>query len=244
MQYSVEFCGGTHLSNLAQAKFFAIVEEGSISKGVRRIMAITGDRANESIVLANQIQGMLSHARSLHGKELEAAVGELQQLLPTAVISVATKAGFKEELKALEKAMMAERKEAIAKQLEVAVADATAMVEDVKAKGENGRVAYIVDGIDSSNATKLLQKIRELDAENPYFLFSVDKVNTKVAMYALVAKEKATKTFSAKTWISEVAVVCGGKGGGSPMQAQGQSKDISNVEAAFAKAEEILKANL
>ena len=38
--------------------------------------------------------------------------------------------------------------------------------------------------------------------------------------------------------------MCGGKGGGSPMQAQGQSKDISNVEAAFAKAEEILKANL
>ena len=66
MDYSVEFCGGTHLSNLAQAKFFAIVEEGSISKGIRRIVAITGDRANESIVLANQIDGMLSHARSLH----------------------------------------------------------------------------------------------------------------------------------------------------------------------------------
>ena len=156
MNYSVEFCGGTHLSNLAQAKFFAIVEEGSISKGIRRIVAITGDRANESIVLANQIQGMLSHARSLHGKELEAAVTELQQLLPTAVISVPT----------------------------------------------------------------------------------------KVAMYALVAKEKASKTFSAKTWISEVAAVSGGKGGGSPMQAQGQSKDTSNVAAAFEKAKEILQANL
>ena len=230
MNYSVEFCGGTHLSNLAQAKFFAIVEEGSISKGIRRIVAITGDRANESIVLANQIQGMLSHARSLHGKELEAAVTELQQLLPTAVISVPTKVAFKEELKALEKTMMAERKEAVAKQLEEAV--------------EKGRVAYIVEGIDSSNASKLMQKIRELDAEGSYFLFSVDKVNSKVAMYALVAKEKASKTFSAKTWISEVAAVCGGKGGGSPMQAQGQSKDTSNVAAAFEKAKEILQANL
>ena len=244
MEYSVEFCGGTHLSNLAQAKFFAIVEEGSISKGIRRIVAITGDRANESIVLANQIQGMLSHARSLHGKELEAAVTELQQLLPTAVISVPTKVAFKDELKALEKAMMAERKEAVAKQLEVAVAQATAMVAEVKEKQEKGRVAYIVDGIDSSNASKLMQKIRELDAEGSYFLFSVDKANSKVAMYALVAKEKASKTFSAKTWISEVAAVCGGKGGGSPMQAQGQSKDTSNVAAAFEKAKEILGGNM
>ena len=63
----MEFCGGTHLSNVAQAKFFAIVEEGSISKGIRRVVAITGDRANESLVLAKQIEAMLSHARSLHG---------------------------------------------------------------------------------------------------------------------------------------------------------------------------------
>ena len=156
MNYSVEFCGGTHLSNLAQAKFFAIVEEGSISKGIRRIVAITGDRANESIVLANQIQGMLSHARSLHGKELEAAVTELQQLLPTAVISVPTKVAFKEELKALEKTMMAERKEAVAKQLEEAVAQATAMVAEVKEKQEKGRVACEINSADELLITELI----------------------------------------------------------------------------------------
>ena len=88
----------------------------------------------------------------------------------------------------------------------------------------------------------MMQKIRELDAAGNYFIFSVD--TGKVAMYALVAKEKATKTFSAKTWISEVAAVCGGKGGGSPVQAQGQSKDTSNVEAAFKKAEEIFQSSL
>ena len=167
-------------------------------------------------------------------------MAELQQTIPTAVISVATKATFKEELKKLEKTMMAERKEQIAKQLESA--EAEKVVKEVKEKQEGGRVFYTVEGIDSSNASKLMQKIRELDSESSYFIFSVD--TAKVAMYALVAKEKASKTFSAKTWISEVAAVCGGKGGGSPMQAQGQSKDPSNVEAAFAKAEEILKANL
>ena len=179
---------------------------------------------------------------NVQGKELEAAVSELQQLLGPAVISVATKAGFKEELKGLEKTMMAERKEAIAKQLEEAVSNAEAIVKEVLEKKEGGRVFYTVKGIDSGNASKLMQKVRELDPAGNYFIFSVD--DAKVAMYALVAKDKATKTFSAKTWISEVAAVCGGKGGGSPVQAQGQSKDPSNVEAAFKKAEEVFHSSL
>lgn len=240
----MEFCGGTHLSNVAQAKFFAIVEEGSISKGIRRVVAITGDRANESLVLAKQIEAMLSHARSLHGKELEAAVTELQQTIPAAVISVATKAHLKEELKSIEKMMMAEKKEVAAKQLEEALRGVEAVVKEVKEKGEAGRVFYTVDALESANATKMMQKVRELDKEGSYFIFSVDRVNPKVAMYALVAKEKGTKTFSAKTWIAAVATECGGKGGGNPTLAQGQSKDITNVEKAFQKAEEMLKESM
>ena len=220
------------------------MEEGSISKGIRRVVVITGDRANESIALAKQIEGMLSHARSLHGKELEAAVAELQQTIPAAVVSVASKAHLKEELKALEKMMMAEKKEAAAKQLEAAVAGLEAVVKDVAEKKEAGRVFYTVEGLESANATKLMQKLRELDKEGSYFFFSVDRALPKVSMYALVAKEKGTKTFSAKTWIAAVAAECGGKGGGSPMLAQGQSKDISNVEKAFQKAEEMLKESL
>ena len=169
----MEFCGGTHLSNVAQAKFFAIVEEGSISKGIRRVVAITGDRANESLVLAKQIEAMLSHARSLHGKELEAAVTELQQTIPAAVISVATKAHLKEELKSIEKMMMAEKKEVAAKQLEEALRGVEAVVKEVMEKGEAGRVFYTVDALESANATKMMQKVRELDKEGSYFIFSV-----------------------------------------------------------------------
>ena len=240
----MEVCGGTHRSNVAQAKFFAIVEEGSISKGIRRVVAITGDRANESLVLAKQIEAMLSHARSLHGKELEAAVTELQQTIPAAVISVATKAHLKEELESIEKMMMAEKKEVAAKQLEEALRGVEAVVKEVKEKGEAGRVFYTVGALESANATKMMQKVRELDKEGSYFIFSVDRVNPKVAMYALVAKEKGTKTFSAKTWIAAVAAECGGKGGGNPTLAQGQSKDITNVEKAFQKAEEMLKESM
>lgn len=44
-QHSVEFCGGTHLTNTAQAESFVVVEETAIAKGIRRISAVTGEEA-------------------------------------------------------------------------------------------------------------------------------------------------------------------------------------------------------
>lgn len=43
VNYSIEFCGGTHLNNTADAEAFVLVSEEGIAKGIRRIVAITGD---------------------------------------------------------------------------------------------------------------------------------------------------------------------------------------------------------
>ena len=43
-EYSIEFCGGTHLSNSSEVESFVITSEESVSKGVRRIVAHTGVR--------------------------------------------------------------------------------------------------------------------------------------------------------------------------------------------------------
>ena len=45
---SIEFCGGTHLSNTAEAEAFALVEETAVSKGIRRVVGITGPTAVEA----------------------------------------------------------------------------------------------------------------------------------------------------------------------------------------------------
>jgi len=53
MDYSVEFCGGTHLRNTSDAMACCVVEEGGIAKGIRRISAITGNDALMAIAETN-----------------------------------------------------------------------------------------------------------------------------------------------------------------------------------------------
>lgn len=48
-KYSIEFCGGTHLSNSAEAGCFAIVAEEGIGGGVRRVVCCTGDAARAAL---------------------------------------------------------------------------------------------------------------------------------------------------------------------------------------------------
>jgi len=55
MDYSVEFCGGTHLRNSNEIKDFAITEEESVAKGVRRIVALTFYKAHEASLRATKL---------------------------------------------------------------------------------------------------------------------------------------------------------------------------------------------
>ena len=67
--YSVEFCGGTHISNTREAKAFVILEETAVAKGFRRISAVTGEEAilavETAVVLEKEAQSLADRLKEL-----------------------------------------------------------------------------------------------------------------------------------------------------------------------------------
>jgi alanyl-tRNA synthetase len=59
---SVEFCGGTHLTNTGDAVAFSLLEESGIAKGIRRIIAVTKDKSIEAQVTHHSLSIYIHHA--------------------------------------------------------------------------------------------------------------------------------------------------------------------------------------
>src|SRR5260221_2254431 len=78
-QYSIEFCGGTHLPNTTEAAAFAITAEEASSKGIRRIVALTGDAARAASEAAAALDAQADAARRAPEQALPDLIAALQE---------------------------------------------------------------------------------------------------------------------------------------------------------------------
>jgi alanyl-tRNA synthetase len=107
---SLELCGGTHVSNTAEAKAFTLIQEEAVAKGVRRITAFTGELAEATLKTADALEAKFAKAEKLPALELGAAVTELRKEVDTADVSCVLKAGMRTRLDAMSKKYMDEKK--------------------------------------------------------------------------------------------------------------------------------------
>jgi alanyl-tRNA synthetase len=79
---SIEFCGGTHLSNTGDAAAFALLSEEGIAKGIRRIVGVTGDAAAAAIGRAAQLRERVAEVAAMPDAALEKELAAIKRASP------------------------------------------------------------------------------------------------------------------------------------------------------------------
>ena len=204
--FSKELCGGTHVGRTGEIGLCKIVSEGSISAGVRRIEAVTGEGALERFEEA---------VRSLH------RVAEMMRVSESELVEQVEKA--------LEQRRTLERQ---VDQLKAKVAQGQLSGLEQQARTVKGvRVLAVqVDGLDRQQMRALADSLRNKWKSAVIVLASAEDSN--VAIVSAVTKDLTAKVHAGKL-AGAVAQAVGGKGGGRPDMAEAGGKDASKLGAAL-----------
>ncbi|MBX9568268.1 MAG: alanine--tRNA ligase [Candidatus Obscuribacterales bacterium] len=214
---SLEFCGGTHVSNTGQIGPIKIISEGSIASGVRRVEALSGSKA--------------WHYISDNMNILQNAAGRLR-IKPQELVSQIDR--LQEQLKAKERAaQLLEEK--------LAIAQAGELLANAESFGECKLVLGQVKDV-SPDALKSLADHLRKQGEKIVAVLACAQGPEKLTLVAGVSDAAVKSGVNAGKLVKEAATICGGSGGGKPELAQAGGKDPSKIDAALAAVREQMKA--
>lgn len=216
--FDLEFCGGTHLTNSSQIGQFRIVSESGIAAGIRRIEAVTGARCYE---MSKADRSLIDEAAAVLKTPKDKIVERIEALHA--------------EVKTLEKEIA---------DIEKAKAGSFADSAVSSAKDIGGVKAVIAscDAADAATLRDTADKIRDkLDCG---VVFLAANGGDKLLFTAMATKSANEKGAHCGNIIKEAAKVAGGGGGGRPDMAQAGGKDVSKLNEALAKAEEVLASQV
>ena len=216
--FSIEFCGGTHVANTGDIMAFKILSESGVAAGVRRIEALTS-------------KGLMDYY-----EEQEQKLHEAAKMLKTTPDNMEEKISH---LQAENKALKSEVESLKGKLAKDAIGDVMNQVTEVVGVK---LLAAKVDGVDMNGLRDLGDQLKDKLGEGVVVLVSA--TDGKVSLMAMATKGAIDKGAHAGNLIKACASCVGGGGGGRPNMAQAGGKKPEGINDALTKAKEVLAEQL
>ncbi len=212
--FSMEFCGGTHLDNTAKVGMFVITSEGSVASGVRRIEAITG---REVIAKYIAMSGMINKvadrlkARPLEiMNKVESNLSEIHEL--------------RQNIDKLKDQLMSGQTERM-----------LYGAKDIKGL----KVITITNGpVNAADIRKMGDQLRDRYPNIVAVLAAT--AENKATMLAVCGKNAVARGVKAGDLIKSITKICEGTGGGKPDSAMGGSKNLLKLDDAMAAVDDFV----
>ena len=216
--FSVEFCGGTHVDNTAKAGPFRIKSESSVASGVRRIEATSGKL---SLKAMESSQGVLSRAA---------------QFLKTAP------SGLLERMEQQANEMRQLRQALEKFKAEASLGEARQFLASAKTVKDLHVLATTRNGVDTAELRTMGDFLRDKDPKAVAVIASIN--GEKITFLAVCGKEAVARGIKAGDLVRHVSAICGGKGGGKPDSAMGGGSDPLKVDDALASVDDFVSEKL
>lgn len=211
---SKELCGGTHVSNTSQIRLFKIVSESGVSRGVRRIEALTGTKAFEYLMNSFRENSFAKQAAQIQEGYQEL----LKDKQPHELSLVKWVENKKKEIKDIEKSVS---------QLKSQNLDPDSYIAKGK-KFSDGTLVYAhLDTDDRKVLSDLSDKIR--DKVNSGIIIVSGNSPAGCPLIVSVTKN-ITQKYNAGKILQDFASKLGGKGGGRPDFAQGSIPTLQGLD--------------
>ena len=228
--YSVEFCGGTHLTNTSEADAFILLSEEGIAKGIRRITAVTKQAAKVAMEKADAFEQKATAVGKLEGPQLETELKLLTEELKVLSISAVKKSTLRDMLASYSKKVIAWKKKFVVEQSNKAV---KYLVDAAEASEGNKVVCQFDFGVDGKVAKSVMTAFGKQVKNKSFLLVSADKSTDK---FMVVAYAPKGVDVDCKAWVSASTEGTGGKGGGKKDSAQFTVPGISKIDGVIEKA--------
>ena len=213
--YSLEFCGGTHVKNTASIGTFKIVHESAVAAGIRRIEAVTGGAARAVFMAQEDILKQVADICKSNPSEV-----------PNKVANVL------EQNKAFQKEIEKMKRDSAASGLDSIISNAKEINGVTIACGR-------FDELDGNALRDMADNIRgKLDVG---VVILASSFGDKVSIVAMATKSALDKKIHCGNIVKKAAAICGGGGGGRPDMAQAGGKDPAKIDEMLSKIEEIIE---